>query len=140
MVQGNMKLLDYINTRTGEDAGFTIHVRDGEYLLRTWGNAIEKETKHSTHREAQVLGMQWLLFCMTKGVAMSATPNKVAINTDDIEIPGGAAGGVVALHRKRRAAAAVTEASFIIRDEPAADALDRSELAERLAAHITLDK
>ena len=25
-------------------------------------------------------------------------------------------------------------------DEPAADALDRSELAERLAAHIALDK
>jgi hypothetical protein len=66
VVQGNMKLLDYINTRTGDDAGFTIHALNDEYLLRTWGNASEKETKHSTHREAQVLGMQWLLFCIAE--------------------------------------------------------------------------
>jgi hypothetical protein len=46
-------------------------------------------------------------------------------------------GGVVALHRKRRAAA---EASFVIRDEPVADSLDRSELAKRLAVQIVLDK
>jgi len=140
VVQGNMKLLDYINTRTGDDAGFTIHALNDEYLLRTWGNASEKETKHSTHREAQVLGMQWLLFCVTKGVAMSTTPNKIATNTDGIEIPGGAAGGVVALHRKRRTAAAVAEASFVVRDESAADSLDRTELAGRLAAHIALNK
>jgi len=68
---------------------------------------------------------------------------EVEVNTDDraddndIEIPGGAAGGVVALHRKRRAAA---EASFVIRDEPVADSLDRSELAKRLAVQIVLDK
>jgi len=50
----------------GEDAGFTIHELDGEYSLNTWGNASEKETKHSTRREAQVLGMQWLLFCIVE--------------------------------------------------------------------------
>lgn len=63
-----MKITDYLQTRMGEDAGFTVHEHDGEYLLSTWGNATEKEkhTKHSTHREAQVLGMQWLLFCIVE--------------------------------------------------------------------------
>lgn len=66
MVQGNMKITDYINTRIGEDAGFTVHERDGKYTLNTWGNRMDKETEHATRREAQVLGMQWLLFCIVE--------------------------------------------------------------------------
>lgn len=61
-----MKITDYLQTRMGEDAGFTVHEHDGKYLLSTWGNKVEKETEHSTHREAQVLGMQWLLFCIVE--------------------------------------------------------------------------
>jgi hypothetical protein len=67
VVQGNMQILDYVSNRLNSGAGFTVHEHEGTYLLNTWGGMTDKETKHSTRLEAQTLGMQWLLFCMTKG-------------------------------------------------------------------------
>ncbi len=68
-----MKLIHYVESNancTGCYAGFAVHqVTETRYNLRTWGNdnKDDKNTTHATLFEAQTLGMQWLLFCMTKG-------------------------------------------------------------------------